>query len=136
MHRRPEAGFTLLEVMIAMTILAVGLTAVVSVFSRSTAAISEVESFERAGMEARMRLAQFLNEETSAPAIRKGECESLPDGQWNIEAKSTPDNPGVSIVTVNVLFNAGGRQRILTMKTAQVDFSLPLRIENKQDKDI
>lgn len=136
MRANPENGFTLLEVMIAMTILAVGLTAVTTLFSRSAIAVSEVESFERANVEARSRLAQFLNAEIDPPAVNKGECTGLPGGMWSVESKRDPDNRNVSIVTVKVLFNAGGRQRIFSMKTAQADMALPLRVKDKQGNDL
>ena len=44
MLRTGEQGFTLLEVMVAMGILAAGLTAIVTVFTRSTAALAEAEA--------------------------------------------------------------------------------------------
>lgn len=136
MRSPSEAGFTLLEVLVAMTILAVGLAALISIFTRSTAAISEAQGFERAGTEARMRLAQFLNGEELPPTSEKGECITLPNGRWSIEYTTAPERPGVGIVTVKVSFKAGGRQRVLTMKTAQVNFELPLRVENKHNKEL
>ena len=130
-NRRAEHGFTLLEVMVAMGILAVGLTAVVTLFSRSTAAIAEAEAFERAGIEGRMRLAEFLNDQPLPPEKRNGACADLPGGIWSVEARKMPDNPDVGVVTVKVRFNAGGRPRILVLETAQADMSLPLSPERE-----
>lgn len=129
MLRTGEQGFTLLEVMVAMGILAAGLTAIVTVFTRSTAALAEAEAFERAGIESRMRLAEYLNDQVTPPAKRNGVCADLPGGIWSVEAKRDSDNPDVSVVTVKVRFKAGGRPRILVMETAQADMSLPLKPE-------
>ncbi|MGE4557985.1 MAG: prepilin-type N-terminal cleavage/methylation domain-containing protein [Desulfovibrionaceae bacterium] len=120
-----RGGFTLLEVMVAMSILAVGLTAVVMVFSRGAGAVSQVEGYERAGMEAEARLAEYLNGQVSPPDSKTGACENLPGGVWRITAAKDPDRSGVSVVTVTVSFRADGLERELTLETAQADLALP-----------
>jgi general secretion pathway protein I len=119
------AGFTLLEVMVAMVILAVGLTAVTMVFSKGVGAVSQVEGYERAGMEAQARLAKYLTGRISPPDSKTGACDTLPGGAWRITTKKDPELSGVSVITVTVSFKADGVERELTLKTAQADLTLP-----------
>ncbi len=134
MRRGSEQGFTLMEVMVAMAILAVGLTSVVAVFARATASISQVEGYERAWMEAQTRLADFLNGEVDASHATSGRSPDLPAGTWRIQSRQDQARPGVSTVTVEVRFAVGGRDHALVLETAQADMTLPVETTSEQTK--
>ncbi|ACS78458.1 type IV pilus modification PilV family protein [Maridesulfovibrio salexigens] len=129
-----NSGFTLLEVMVAMAILSIGLVAVAGVYSQATAALSQVEGYERAGLEAEMRLASFLNQGNIKPGTTSGKCETLPHGRWKIVSKKEDDYSGVIRVRITVLFFTEGREHEYVLETAQVDQILPAQSKT-QTKD-
>lgn len=126
-----SAGFSLMEVMVAMAILSIGLVAVAGVYSQAASALSQAEGYERAGMEAEMRLATFLNAGDIKPGTVSGNCETLPRGRWKIVSKQDDDNPGVSQVKVIVLFFTEGREHEYLLETAQVDLILPVESKSQ-----
>ncbi|NDV22270.1 prepilin-type N-terminal cleavage/methylation domain-containing protein [Desulfovibrio sp. JC022] len=129
-----NSGFSLMEVMVAMAILSIGLVAVAGVYSQATASLSQVEGYERAGLEAEMRLASFLNQDNLKPGSTSGSCETLPHGRWKIVAKKDSDYDGVSRVKVTVLFFTEGREHEYVLETAQVKQTLPVQSKT-QTKD-
>ncbi len=129
-----HSGFTLLEVMVAMAILSIGLVAVAGVYSQATASLSQVEGYERAGLEAEMRLASFLNQGNIKSGTTSGKCETLPHGRWKIVSKKEDDTPGVSRVKITVLFFTEGREHEYVLETAQVEQTLPVQSKT-QTKD-
>ncbi len=132
--KSPCSGFSLMEVMVAMAILSIGLVSVAGVYSQAASSLSEVEGYERAGMEAEMRLAAFLNAGDIKPGTTSGRCETLSGGRWKIVSRNEADFPGVSRVTVTVLFFTEGREHEFVLDTAQVDGNLPLQSKT-QTKD-
>ena len=114
-----------MEVMVAMAILSIGLVAVAGVYSQAASSISQVEGYERAGMEAEMRLAAFLNAGDIKQGETSGSSETLPGGRWKIVSKNEDDYPGVSRVEITVLFFTEGREHEYVLETAQVDLNLP-----------
>ncbi|NDV27654.1 prepilin-type N-terminal cleavage/methylation domain-containing protein [Desulfovibrio sp. JC010] len=129
-----SSGFSLMEVMVAMAILSIGLVSVAGVYSQAASSLSQVEGYERAGMEARMRLAAFLNAGDIKPGETSGNCETLPGGRWKIVSRNEDDYPGVSRVEITVLFFTEGREHEYILETAEVDRNLPARSKT-QTKD-
>lgn len=120
-----SSGFSLMEVMVAMAILSIGLVSVAGVYSQAASSLSQVEGYERAGLEARMRLAVFLNAGDIKAGTTSGKCETLPHGRWKIVSQKGSEYPGVYRVKVTVLFFTEGREHEYVLETAQVDLNLP-----------
>ena len=129
-----SSGFSLMEVMVAMAILSIGLVAVAGVYSQAASSLSQVEGYQRAGMEAEMRLAAFLNAGDINSGENSGNCETLPGGRWKIVSKKDSDYPGVNRVKITVLFFTEGREHEYVLETAQVDLKLPVESKS-QTKD-
>jgi prepilin-type N-terminal cleavage/methylation domain-containing protein len=127
-----ESGFSLMEVMVAMAILSIGLVAVAGVYSQAAANLSQVEGYERAALEAEMRLASFLNQGNSEPGTTSGACETLSHGRGKIVSKKDPDYSGVIRVMVTVLFFVEGREHEYVLETAQVDQNLPVQSKTRK----
>ncbi|WP_419781839.1 type IV pilus modification PilV family protein [Maridesulfovibrio sp.] len=120
-----SSGFSLMEVMVAMAILSIGLVSVAGVYSQAASSLSQVEGYERAGLEAQMRLAVFLNAADIKAGTTSGNCETLPRGRWKIVSQKEDEYPGVYRVKVTVLFFTEGREHEYVLETAQVDLNLP-----------
>ncbi|WP_415719355.1 prepilin-type N-terminal cleavage/methylation domain-containing protein [Maridesulfovibrio sp.] len=126
-----SSGFSLMEVMVAMAILSIGLVAVAGVYSQAASSLSQVEGYERAGMEAEMRLAAFLNAGDIKSGTTAGNCETLPHGRWKIVSQKEDENTGVYRVRITVLFFTEGREHEYVLETAQVDLNLPVESKNQ-----
>ncbi len=123
--KSPSSGFSLMEVMVAMAILSIGLVAVAGVYSQAASSLSQVEGYERAGLEAQMRLAVFLNAGDIKAGTTSGHSETLPHGRWKIVSQKESKYPGVYRVRITVLFFTEGREHEYVLETAQVDLNLP-----------
>ncbi|WP_320006597.1 prepilin-type N-terminal cleavage/methylation domain-containing protein [Maridesulfovibrio sp.] len=126
-----SSGFSLMEVMVAMAILSIGLVAVAGVYSLAASSLSQVEGYERAGMEAEMRLAAFLNAGDIKSGTTAGNCEILPHGRWKIVSQKDAEYSGVYRVRITVLFFTEGREHEYVLETAQVDLNLPVESKNQ-----
>ncbi len=129
-----SSGFSLMEVMVAMAILSIGLVTVAGVYSQAASSLSQVEGFQRAGMEAEMRMASFLNTADIKSGENSGSCETLPGGRWRIVSKKDSDYPGVNRIKITLLFFTEGREHQYVLETAQVNLKLPVESKS-QTKD-
>lgn len=123
-------GFTLLEILVAFTVMAVLLTVLLQVFSGGLRAAQLGEQYTRAVLLAQSRMALL---ETEEEGLRLGELAGNFDDvyQWRTEvsAYSTDVYPqleelGVPVypvtATVEVSWQAGGRQRSVALKTLRL----------------
>jgi prepilin-type N-terminal cleavage/methylation domain-containing protein len=122
-----QNGFTLLEVMVATMIMAVGLTAVLTVFGASLRAMSVSSGHERARLEAERIMAELLLDLPKAPFSRDGRCSSPELGRWRASGDVAADNPTLTHLSVEVTFPVPGGSRSITLETAQANMHLPLQ---------
>jgi prepilin-type N-terminal cleavage/methylation domain-containing protein len=110
--RNHRAGFTLLEVMLALVILAVGLTAIaqsVMMVMRSSALTSR---YTQASILAQNKLEEVLNRTEGPKSEEKGEFEEQPGFTWRvIPEKGAVEN--IPQIRVEVSFPAPGGSRFV-----------------------
>ena len=94
-----EGGFTLIEVLIALVILAVGLSAVLRWVSVSLGMSAEADDRVRAAMEAQSILAALPVDAPQAAGRRGGASDR---GRWTMEIGTTADNLALVDLTVTV----------------------------------
>jgi len=124
MQSRPEnqQGFTLIEVMVAVAILASGLTAIAGGVSMSIRSISLAAGYERARTVANNQLALYL----AARPEREGKTDGVDQGvHWTLRAESDPDQEALLRVLIEARFFAPGGERTVTLETREVMRALP-----------
>lgn len=109
--RRRAAGFTLVEMVVATIVLAVGGVAAMMAISACVRTVGDAESYSRAAMLAEMRLAEL---EARPDAVSSGEQqgdfgEEYPGYSW-IQTVEPTDMPEVVRVTVTVTWPMGFRR--------------------------
>ncbi|EHJ47063.1 hypothetical protein DFW101_1052 [Solidesulfovibrio carbinoliphilus subsp. oakridgensis] len=124
-NRSAQGGFTLLEVMVATAIMAIGLTAVLTVFSASQRAVSQAIGSERARLEAERLMAELLQASPKAPFENTGDCRPPLSGHWRTRAGAMPEHPELTVFTVGVTFPTPAGTRTVTLETAQANMQLP-----------
>jgi len=88
--RDPDSGFTLLEVLVALTILAVALTVLFSIFGNSLSRSRETQS----RMEARTLAAGLIERAEAAPTVAFGEStgRSASGLEWQFDVRPYGDD--------------------------------------------
>ena len=99
--RPGEGGFTLLEVMFAMAVLAIALVAVFQSQSQSVAMLASARFETTAALLAKSKMAQLEAEEASALRSGRGDFgEDYPDYSWEVTLENTPLDTLVAITVV------------------------------------
>lgn len=104
-----ERGFTLLEVLVALAILAIGVLAAMRATAMVTQAAGDLRDRQLANWVAQNRLAE-IRAQGVFPAIGNGEGKAVQGGQafrWRQEVSTTP-NPLFRRVDVRVFAESGG----------------------------
>jgi general secretion pathway protein I len=123
---RAQAGFTLLEVVVAAAIMAVGLTAVLSVYGGAVRLASQASGYEQARLEAERLMAELLAAPPKAPFTQGGDCMRPQGARYTLAGSLDPGLPGLTNLAVTVDFFEPGGMRRLTLRTAQADTALPV----------
>ncbi len=122
-----DEGFSLLEVIVALSIMAVGFATVMQLFSGSIKSIDLSDEYLKAVALANhkmdeLELDDFLTEELT------GEFESEPNYSWTLDLEPYGDtlnddeeNIQLAKVTLNVLWNSRGRERNIEIVTVRTD---------------
>ena len=120
-----EHGFTLIEVLVALTILAVSLTVLFAVFGHSLARNEESQS----RMAARTLASSLLAQAESAPALSMGEVagQVRPDLAWRVDvrpygtARDQEAWPGnAAEISATVVWGERGPGQRLTLSTLRL----------------
>ncbi len=117
-----QRGFTLLEVMVAVAILAVALTAIggaLGMVVRSTALAS---GYERARTVAENQLALFLSGRPERPTTKSGVANGV---RWALRAEEDADVDGLLRVVIEARFFTAGGDRNLVIETRETSRALP-----------
>jgi general secretion pathway protein I len=110
MNRRAERGFTLIEVMAAVVILAMALAAIIAGFSRQASLSADLRDRTLAMMVARNRLAEYtLAAEFPDTDESEGE-RSFADNEWEWFAEvSETEDPALRRIDLRVRREGGDR---------------------------
>jgi general secretion pathway protein I len=120
-----QQGFTLIEVLVALTILAISLTVLFSVFGHSLARHAESQS----RMAARTLASSLLAQAETAPTLSPGEStgKANPDLAWrlNVNPYGSPKDqeswPGTAVeISAIVTWGGQGPGQTLTLSTLRL----------------
>ncbi len=118
MKRRKRAGFSLLEILVAMTILGVAVAAALSLFSGSLRNLSRATEYDRAVLDGRQKLKELMAD-SQAPRYRELAGNFAPTRGWRarITAFDVPfvpaqaGSPVFDRVELEVWWQSGGVRR-------------------------
>ena len=115
--RKSRRGLTLLEMLVAMAILAIGIVGVLRVFSSSIVTSKAAESYSRAATLADETAAELERRPSLDPGTVSGKFASAEPGYtWEAEIGSA-ESSGLQRVRIRVLWKAGSRRRHFDMVT-------------------
>ncbi|HEV8354561.1 MAG TPA: prepilin-type N-terminal cleavage/methylation domain-containing protein [bacterium] len=123
--RQQERGATLIEALVAMTVLGIIATAVFGLFITGQTAVRSAQTMEQASLLAQQRL-ERIKVDATCNVIPRSETrspiggENAPGYTWATEA--VEQAPGLHFVTVTVFWRDAGRDR-------QVDLATYIRTE-------
>ena len=122
-----EEGFSLLEVILALSIMAVGFAIVMQLFSGSIRSIDLSDEYLKGVSLAnhQMNLLELHNYSTNELS---GEFENEPNYSWELELEPygetlnvKEDNIHLAKVTLNVLWDSRGKERSIQLVTVKTD---------------
>ena len=118
--RVQDDGFTLLEVMVAMSILAIALVAVFQLQSQSISMSTSARFMTTASLLAQSKMADVEAETALGNISRKGDfAPGFPEYKWTVQVTDTKI-PKLKRIEVNVLHNAlaeGNAYQLVFYKT-------------------
>ena len=110
-------GLTLLEMLVAMAILAIGIVGVLRVFSSSIVTSKAAESYSLAAGLAHQTATELERRPSLDPGTMSGEFASAEPGYtWEAEIGSA-ESSGLQRVRITVFWKAGNRRRHFDMVT-------------------
>jgi len=110
-------GFTLLELMVASAILAIGLTAMMRAFSEGLVTVRQSESDAIAMTLAQQKLAELEAADTLSDGDDSGQCAEPWDRfRWQTEIAALDNYPALKRIHVNILWAEGHRARVQTLE--------------------
>jgi general secretion pathway protein I len=124
-----ESGFTLLEVLVALTILSLSLGVLFGIFSQGLARAKETER----ETEARMLAQSLLAETASTPPQSFGETDGMSDTglSWQLKVSPYPQHDDqnaqlhAAIVSATVAWKASAGRHSLTLTTLRLAAKAP-----------
>jgi prepilin-type N-terminal cleavage/methylation domain-containing protein len=117
-----QSGFTLLEVMVATAILAVGLAAISGAISMAVRSTALSTGYERARQVAENQLALFLLQRPDKARRLQGD-----EGQisWQLRAEQDPEREGLLQISVEARFFSAGGERSVILQTREMARTIP-----------
>lgn len=112
-----QSGFTLLELMVALVILALGIVGLMRAVSQGMAATAQIRDVTAATTLAQMKMEELASNVADLPAESSGNFgDEAPEFSWRAMAEET-DIEGLKKITVVVLWQRGNRQQSVTLET-------------------
>jgi prepilin-type N-terminal cleavage/methylation domain-containing protein len=111
-----ESGFTLLEMLVALVILAVGILGVLHVFSTSIQASKAAESYSVAATLAQQVAARLEREMNLEAGEMSGEFDEFPGYAYDCEIQA-PNSNGLIPVMITVGWHVGSAVKFFSMTT-------------------
>jgi len=118
-----ERGFTLLEIVVALTIAAIALPALLQAFSQGTKRHSLIENKTTALYLLRLRMAEIEMEGYPEVGTEEGEFGTNSRFKWSSEIAET-DTDGLREVTVTVFWQEMGQEKSVALTTYMADRSI------------
>lgn len=104
---RDQRGFSLLEMLAALTVLALCVTVLLGAFGQSARALKQAQSSDRLSLAARS-LMDELGEGALQPGNSSGEWDGL---RWTLAVQDQPTAPGaVKLLRLDLIVKEGARQ--------------------------
>jgi len=137
-HVFSTAGFTLIEVVVAMAILGVALTVIIELFSGGLRLARTSAEYTKAINYARIKMEEIAVKQTIEEGTQEGEFDHT--FHWQVETKKVdvlPIEKGVDFkpptelfqVKVNVLWKSGSRERSTRLETYRT-----IKLEDEEKK--
>jgi len=122
---RGQSGFTLLEVLVALSIMGMAVVVLLQLFSANMRSISLSENYVRGAVEAEAKMREILDSQDFGERIWNGKTEN----GYRFEAstanvlKDRTENLQVNMVeiSVTVFWTDSGKERFTTLKTLKVN---------------
>lgn len=124
-----QRGFTLLEVMVAVSILAVALTAVSGALGMVVRSMALSSGYERARTVAENELSLFLAKIPERPIKTKGVSDGV---HWDLRAENDEELEGLLRVVIQAKFYTAGGDRSVVLETRETNRTLPKTKEIKK----
>ncbi len=124
-----QRGFTLLEVMVAVSIMGVALTALSGALGMVVRSTALASGYERARTVAENQLALFLAETPDRPINKKGVNNAV---HWQLHAEEDEELEGLLRIVIQAKFFAAGGDRTVVLETRETIRTLPEKTESKQ----
>lgn len=116
-HTRRRAGFTLLEMLVAMVLLAIGITGAMAALSGTLQGAGLAEEYTTAGLLAQSRLTELEQVDGLIEGTAEGDFgEDYPGWRWEQEVVQA-ESEGLLQVTVTVIWQSGSTERTYTLTT-------------------
>ena len=119
-HRKDQRGFTLLEIVVALTIAAITLPVLLQTFSRGTKTHSLIENKTTAFYLLRLRMAEIEMLEELESGSEEGEFGTNSRFTWASEVNET-DTEGLYEIIVTVIWEERGREKTIELATYIAD---------------
>ena len=120
MTQKKASGFTLMEVMIAMTILAIALVAIFQSQSQSISMSTDSRFMTTASLLAQSKMVELETTATLDNQTKEGDFgPDYPQYAWHFEVGDTqlPQFKKVAVTVTNTLFTARGTYQLILYKT-------------------
>jgi len=119
-----SSGFTLLEVLVALALLGMGVTAVLQLFSANLRSISASEEYVAGSLEAQAKMREVLEDEDISEGTRNGITDNGFRFQVSISENLTERSENLPVklmeVEVKVYWTQGNKDKSLTLKTLKM----------------
>lgn len=132
-RRKDQRGFTLLETIVALTMAAITLPALLQTFSRGTKAHSLIENKTTAFYLLRLRMAEIEMLEELEPGSEEGEFGTDSRFTWTSDVAET-DTEGLYEIIVTVIWEERGRERNIELATYIADKNIEQQQQQQQQQ--
>jgi general secretion pathway protein I len=122
--RKETAGFTLLEVLVALALLGMAVTVVLQLFSANLRSISASEEYVAGSLEAQAKMREVLEDKDISEGTRSGITDNGYRFQVSVSDSLTERSENLPVklmeIEVKVYWTQGNKDKSLTLKTLKM----------------